>query len=89
VTQKWWDMAGAKVDDPADYVEGYEYEIIRPEYGPFKKIERDNRGHSVELTIAKIEKTHMQIANCACGWRDLIYNYPEHVATFPVREVYR
>lgn len=83
----WWQEAGARVDDPADYVEGYDWEIVRPEYGPHRAIKQDNRGHSVELTFDKREGAMLPIANCSCGWRDLAGNYQEHVATFPVREV--
>ena len=89
---KWWDMAGARVDDPADYVTGYDFEIERPTYGPHIEVKADNRGHSVTIeqrNVAdkKAKKNIWPIATCECGWQDHAGNYVEHVATFPMREV--
>lgn len=84
---RWWDFAHAKVDDPVDFISGYDCDIEHRDYGPHKAKRPDNRGHSVTVENKKVEGVIWPIVTCECGWRDHAGNYAEHAATFPKREV--
>lgn len=84
---KFWDIVQPTVWSPTSCdCWGYDYEPGIPDYGPHISWVPDREGHEPHEDLVA-PRLKWPILICECGWRDLDFNYPEHLAKASKRKV--